>query len=366
LIILNMFVLASVAAADPSPIFLAGGDFSHLSLLEQRGKKYFDQGKATDALTIIHAHGINCVRLRLWTSSDAQAAKDPYNHGNNLAYTLPLAQRVKAAGLQIILDFHYSDIWADPGNQRKPKDWEGLSFDQLEQRMYEYNRDTLAAFRKAGVVPDYVQIGNETTYGMVFPDGQVGKRGNYGQFARLLRAADKGITEGAGPRKPKTIIHIDRGGAWKATQKFFDEIITKQQVPFDIIGLTYYPFWHGTFDDLKTCLTNSVQRYGKPVLVVETAFPWVTNHPEGGPAVAPLNGIPAGPAGQVRFAQELGRILKALPDNKGLGIIWWGAEFQATPGLNFADFETRSFWNKEGKMLPVVDALGALALPKRP
>jgi len=363
----TLLVLAALAAGLPAAgaEFLAGADFSHLPLMEQRGHTYRDQGQARDALALLKARGINCIRLRLWTSGDEEASKDVYNRGNNLAYTLPLAKRVKVAGLQLLLDFHYSDTWADPGHQTKPRAWEGLPFDQLEQRMLEYNRDTLAAFRAAGALPDYVQIGNETPMGLLWPDGKVDKPEKWAQLARLIRAAGRGIAEGAGARKPKTLLHLDRGGNWGTTQWFFDEILRRQQVEFDIIGQSYYPFWHGTFDDLRKCLTGCVERYGKPVIVAETAFPWATTTGDGKP-VAPLNGIPPGPEGQVRFTRELGRILKELPDGKGLGVFWWGAEFQATPGLNFDGFETRSFWDREGNVLPVVDALGALASPKRP
>lgn len=362
--ILILSAILAVAAADTAAVFLAGADVSHLQLMERRGILYRDQGRPGEALAILKAHGITCIRLRLWTASDAEAAKDVYNQGNNLACMLPLARRVKAAGLQLLLDLHYSDRWADPGHQTKPRAWEGLTFDQLEQRMYAYNRDTLAAFRAADALPDYVQIGNETPMGMVWPEGKVDREGKWEQLVRLIRAADKGISEGAGPRKPKTIIHLDRGGNWGTTQWFFDELITRHQVAFDIIGQSYYPWWHGSFDDLRKCLTNTVARYGRPVIIAETAFPWATTEWDGKP-VAPINGIPAGPEGQVRFTRELGRILKDLPDGKGMGLFWWGAEFQATPGLNFDHFETRSFWDRAGDLLPVVDALGALGKNNR-
>lgn len=365
ILLLTLSLVLAAVAVEPAPVFLAGADVSHLQLMEQRGILYRENGQPREALALLKAHGITCIRLRLWTSSDEDAAKDVYNRGNNLACMLPLAKRVKAAGLLLLLDFHYSDRWADPGHQTKPKAWEGLTFAQLEQRMYAYNRDTIAAFRTAGALPDYVQIGNETPMGMVWPEGKVDQPEKWGQLARLIRAADQGITEGAGPRKPKTIIHLDRGGNWGTTQWFFDKLITEQQVAFDIIGQSYYPFWHGTFDDLRKCLKGCVARYGKPVIVAETAFPWATAQWDGKP-VAPINGIPPGPAGQVRFTRELGGILNELPDHKGLGIFWWGAEFQATPGLNFDGFDTRSFWNKAGDILPVVDALGALAAPAGP
>ncbi len=347
------------AGDTPAPLFLAGGDLSHLALMERRGVVYRNQGMAGDALAILKAHGLTCVRLRLWTASEADAGKDPYNKGNTLAYTVALAKRVKRAGLLFLLDFHYSDSWADPAHQARPAAWDGLTFDQVEERMYAYNRDAIAAFRSADALPDYVQIGNETPMGFAWPDGKVDQPAKWALLARLVAAADRGIAEAAGARKPKTIIHLDRGGDWGTTQWFFDELILKQHARFDIIGQSYYPFWHGDFAKLRTCLEKCVERYGKPVIVAETAFPWVTNGRDGSDAKL-INGLAAGPDGQARFATELGAILAALPEHKGLGIFWWGAEFNAAGGFNFDGFENRSFWDRDGNVLPVVDALGAL------
>jgi arabinogalactan endo-1,4-beta-galactosidase len=360
-----MTMTAALGAAEPpgapAPVFLAGGDLSHLALLEQRGVVYQADGRPGDALALLKARGVNCVRLRLWTCTDAAAAHDPYGHGNTLSYTIALAKRVKQAGLMLLLDFHYSDTWADPAHQRKPADWEGLGFDALEQRMHDYSRDCIAALRLAGAAPDYVQIGNETPMGMVWPDGKVDKPEKWAQLARLIRAARQGIADAAGAAMPRIILHLDRGGDWGTTQWFFDALLKERPQPeFDIIAESYYPFWHGDFAALRTCLGNCVARYGKPVLVVETAFPWSARAPDGKP-LEPINGIVPGPEGQAQFARELGGILAELPGHRGLGIVWWGAELVARPGMSYDGFDGRSFFDQAGSMLPVVAALGALA-----
>ncbi len=357
-------LLPALLAAGEAPPFLVGADLSHLALMEQRGVVYKDRGRPGDAFAILKAHGLTCVRLRLWTSSAAEAERDPYNKGNTLRYTVALAQRCKRAGLLVLLDFHYSDSWADPGHQARPAAWDGLAFDQVEERMYAYNRDAIAAFRAADALPDYVQIGNETPMGFAWPDGKVDKPEKWAQLARLVAAADRGIAEAAGARKPKTIIHLDRGGDWGTTQWFFDELVLKQHAHFDIIGQSYYPFWHGDFAHLRSCLGKCVERYGKPVIVAETAFPWSPNRRDGSDA-GPINGLAAGPDGQVRFAQELGAVLAALPDHQGLGVFWWGAEFNAAAGFDCDGFDLRSFWDRDGDVLPVVDALGALGKSAR-
>lgn len=348
--------LLRTVAAD----FLAGGDMSHLGFFEERGVVYRDEGQPRDALAILKSRGLNCVRLRLFTSSPVQAQANPYNYVNNLDYTLPLAIRVKKAGLSFLLDFHYSDTWADPGKQAKPAAWTNLSFLELEQQLYEYNSNTIAAFRLAGAMPEYVQVGNEIIGGMLWPDGRVG--GSYdnavqwSQLGRLLKAAIRGVQDGAGAGSPKIMIHIDRGGDWGATQWFFDKLL-QQGITLDVIGQSYYPFWHGTFDALGTCLTNTVARYGKPVIVAETAFPWTNS--------APIQGIQANTNGQVEFVVRLAKIVKGLPGGKGLGVFWWGTEYQRISGAGLAGFDSRSFFDRDGNTLPVARALGQLTAPVR-
>ena len=353
---------ASSLPGEPEANFIAGADASHVAFFESHGKVYREGGQPLDPFVILKNGGIDCIRLRLFTSSDAQAKRDEYNAINNLTYTVPLAVRVKKVGLQFLLDFHYSDTWADPTKQAKPETWKGLSFDQLEQRMYEYNRDCIAAFKKAGAMPDYVQIGNEITPGMVWPDGRVGgafdKPEQWVQFGRLLKAALRGIKESASDAMPKIIVHIDRGGDWKTTQWIFDHL-RDQHVEFDIIGESYYPFWHGGLDDLKTCLTSAAQRYQKPVVIAETAFPWNTSA-QGSKAIV---GIMPGKEGQIQFLQALAAILKGIPEGRGLGIFYWAAEFLPLPGTNLAGFEGTSLFDSEGNALPALKAFGQLARP---
>ncbi len=349
-------------ADEPPHSFLAGADCSHVGFFEALGKTYREDGVVADPFLILKRDGINCVRLRLFTGSDEYAKQDSYNTINNLTYTVPLAARVKKTGLQFLLDFHYSDTWADPDKQAKPAAWKELSFDQLEQRLFEYNRDCIAAFKKAGAMPDYVQVGNEITPGMLWPDGKVGGKFDtpeqWQKLGRLLKAAIRGITEAAGSDMPKLVIHIDRGGDWKATQWFFDHL-REQQVPFDIIGESYYPFWHGSLEALQTCLVNAAQRYQKPVMVAETAFPWDTKS-RGDKAIV---GIMPGREGQVQFMEKLAAIVKGVPNGRGMGIFYWAAEFQPLAGTGLAGFENSSFFDEDGNALPVLKAFGQLSKP---
>ena len=338
--------------------FIAGADFSDLAFFESRGIVYQDGGQVRDGLAILKNHGLTCVRLRLFTSSAAQAQADPYNYGNNLDYTVPLALRVKNAGLQLMLDFHYSDTWADPGHQTKPAAWTSLTFPQLTQQMRQYNSNCIAALKAAGAMPDYVQVGNEIIGGLLWPDGQVGGTNDtpaqWSKLAQLLTNAIAGVNDAAGPQPPKILIHIDRGGDWGGTQWFFDHLL-QQQVPFDIIGESYYPFWHGSLDSLRLCLTNAAARYGKPLIVAETAFPYAysTN----------IYGIPATTNGQVQYVVALAQVLKGVPGGKVIGAFWWGAEYQHLQGVNLGGCENRSFFGDRGDLLPAAEAFGQLAAP---
>ena len=366
----GLFVIASLALGGSTRAdtnFLAAADFSHLAFFESRGVKYRDGGQIQDGLQILKNHGVNCVRLRLFTSSQSQSASDPYNYINNTNYTVPLAVRVKNAGLLFSLDFHYSDTWADPGHQATPAAWAGLNTNQLVQQMRTYNSNTIATFAAAGAMPDYVQIGNEITAGMLWPIGQVNAYTSGGtqwsNLGQLMKAAVQGIQDAstaAGVTMPKIIIHIDRGGDWTTTMKYFDNV-NAQGIPYDIIGESYYPFYHGAPANLNTCLDNAAIRYGKPVIVAEDAFPYTNTCPASW--TNQLFGFPPTVAGQVSFLATMAGIVKNVPTHLGLGLFYWGTEYQATSGVNEAGFNTASFFDTGGNVLPVADALGGMNAP---
>ena len=349
---------APAAVTNASSNFIAGADMSHLRFFEDRGITYRVNGQLQDALAILRNRGINCVRLRLFTSSAAQAQADPYNYTNNLSYTLPLAVRVKNAGLKLLLDFHYSDSWADPGKQTKPAAWTNLSFAELKSEIRNYSSNSIAALGAAGAMPDFVQVGNEITPGLLWNDGRVGgsfdTTTQWSQLAQLLTNAIQGVKDAAGTNVPKIIIHLDRGGDWASTRWYFDNLAA-QQVPFDIIGESYYPWWHGDLEALRNCLTNAAARYGKPIMVMETAFPFTNS--------ADIFGIPASTNGQVQFVVELAKIIKGVPGGLGAGVFWWGTEYQQLSGYSLAGFDQRSMFGKGGNVLPVAEAFGAMTAP---
>lgn len=354
-----IWILVTVHATA-SDVFLSGADCSHLKFFEDRKIVYKEAGQTNDMLVILKNHGLNCVRLRLFTSSAAQARADAYNYTNNLAYTVPLAARVKNAGLQLLIDFHYSDTWADPSHQGLPLVWTNLPFAQLIQQMHDYNSNCIAAFNAANAMPDYVQVGNEITGGLLWPVGQVpgeNAAAQWSQLGQLMKAAVQGIQDAAGTNMPKIIVHLDRGGDWNTTKWFFDNL-NAQAVPFDIIGESFYPWWHGTLADLDNCLTNAAKRYNKPVIVAETAFPWTNSYWK-----TNIAGFSSTVTGQVAYAIALAKVVKNIPNGKGAGIFWWAAEYQRKNGVNEAGFNTTSFFDAGGNVLPVTDVFGEMVAP---
>jgi arabinogalactan endo-1,4-beta-galactosidase len=366
-VLLAVCLLFTGSAAKAGTNFLAATDFSDLAFFESKGVTYKDGGQVMDGLQILKNHGFNCVRLRLWTSSQKQAATDPYDYINNTNYTVPLAVRVKNAGLLFSLDFHYSDTWADPGKQATPSAWTNLTYSNLVLQMRAYNSNTIATFAAAGAMPDYVQIGNEITDGMLWPNGQLSgtwssTNPSWIRLGQLMMAAEQGVQDAstaAGKPMPKIIVHIDRGGDWGTTEAYFDNL-NAQGVPYDIIGESYYPFFHGPLSGLNTCLSNAAIRYGKPVIVAEDAFPW-TNTESAWTNL--LYGFAPTVPGQVSFLASLAQVVKSVPTNLCAGVFYWGAEYQLVNGVNEAGYDTTSFFDANGNFLPGGAAVAGIGAP---
>jgi arabinogalactan endo-1,4-beta-galactosidase len=245
-VILAAILAASFAASLPAQQFAVGADVSFLADAEQKGIVFKEDGVPKPVLEILKDHGYNWIRLRVFVH--------PTDLPNDLDYTIALAKRARLLGFRILLDFHYSDTWADPGKQFIPVAWKSLKHKQLVDQVFAYTRDTIAAFRDAGVMPDMVQTGNEITNGMLWPDGKLPD--NWDHFADLLRAAIGGVDAGRGslPR-PVMMIQIERSGAPKEAIAFFDKLLT-YDLPWNVIGLSYYPRWHGTIEDLGRRFTT--------------------------------------------------------------------------------------------------------------
>ncbi|MDP4264786.1 MAG: beta-galactosidase GalA [Bacteroidota bacterium] len=242
---------------------MLGADISFLPQLEDRGMKFSDNGTEKDAVMILKDHGFNYVRLRLFNDPARDSGYSPKKGFCDLAHTKQMAKRVKAAGMKFLLDFHYSDYWADPGKQFKPAAWKGLTFDELKKAFYDYTRKTMQELKDQGTTPDMVQVGNEINHGLVWPEGNISNLDSLAQLLKAGIAAVKAVD-------PAVVImlHIALGGQNDESVFFIDNMLARG-VHFDVIGLSYYPKWHGTLDDLRDNLNNLVSRYNKDVIVVE-------------------------------------------------------------------------------------------------
>jgi arabinogalactan endo-1,4-beta-galactosidase len=365
--------LCSAGAAE----FMAGADISSLPVFEGNGAIYRDAGVAGDVIPMFRQHGVNWYRLRLFvdpTNDDDPATPGFQNDAfvvQDLAYTIALAQRVKAAGGKLLLDFHYSDTWADPGKQYKPAAWAGLSTSALTTRVHDYTRDSILAFKNAGVLPEMVQIGNEISNGMIWNDGYLWTGGSnntgFNNLAALISAGINGANAGAGPgQEPQIMIHHDQGADWGATSYYFDRLLPRlaaNGTPADIIGYSYYPKWHydgpgdGDIDDLRTNLNNTANMYGKPVVVVETGF--ASRNANGEPTYE----FPKTAAGQRQFLDAVVDAVQDVPNDRGLGAFWWYAEARPSSGLSVWEGGRYGLFDQNGNLLPAINAFAGLNPP---
>lgn len=333
---------------------ILGADVSTLEEVEDNGGSYRVGGDGTDLFQALALHGVNTIRLRLWVDPHDEQGKSYLGGANDLATTIRLARRAAAAGLGFLLDLHYSDFWTDPKKQSKPKAWRGLTGSALETRVYEYTRDVLRELGAAGVPPTMVQVGNEITNGMLWPDGETphylseerkfqetdpaDAAAAYDRLGRLLAAGSRAVREF--DAELPIALHLDFGGASDLYRGWFDEI-TARGVDYDVIGLSYYPIWHGTLADLAVTLTEVSGRYGKDVLILETAYGF---RPDGPPdtftifdaSLAGAGGYPASVDGQGQFLRDLIAVVAAVPDGHGLGIVYWEPAWLPVPGTSWA------------------------------
>lgn len=347
--------------------FIKGMDISTLPEMLDKGFVYRDEdGTPIDPFVLIKKNGVNSVRLRIWNEPENLPESGGYC---NLSDTIRMARKIKENGMSFFLDFHYSDWWADPGQQRKPKAWEGLPFQKLVEAVHDYTYTVLKTLEKEEVYPEYVQIGNEIRSGMLFPEGEVR---NFPQLAQLINAGIQAVREldaeheegrsmmeslseeqfpypempvttgagnGKGIRKNiprvKLVIHLDQGGRYQYFENWFDKAIANGVTDFDIIALSYYPFWHGTFAEFRDCMERVIERYHRPVMAAETAHAW--RLAEGGFVTEQqvrISGFPASPEGQRRVVELVMNIVASLKNGMGLGVYYWEPLDIPRPGGN--------------------------------
>jgi len=315
---------AVIPVVVPDYSFAKGADISWLPQMEASGYKFYnDQGVEQDCFQILKDHGINSIRLRTWVNP----SDNPQSGHCSKDETVAMAVRAQKWGMRVMIDFHYSDSWADPSKQIKPAAWDGHSFSQLLTDVYDYTFDVMTALKTAGVSPEWVQVGNEIPGGMLLPEGS---STNFSQLVQLINKGSDAI-KAVSPTS-KVVLHIDQGNNNARFRWWFDNA-KANGARYDVIGMSYYPYWLDgspdytlSIDDLANNLKDMVSRYGKEVMVVEV----------GGEDIKPQNTYDMLVAVQQK--------MKAVPDNKGLGVMYWEPE-----GAKSWSGYSLSAWGADGK-----------------
>jgi arabinogalactan endo-1,4-beta-galactosidase len=338
---------------------IRGGDVSSLQRGEELGGVYYTaDGREEDALTILGNAGMDYARLRVWVN--------PVDGFDDEAQMLAMAKQVKAHHMKLLLDLHYSDTWADPGKQYIPAAWANDTLPQLEAQVRAYSFQITKDLVKQGTAPDMVQTGNEINSGILWPYGKTwGPDSSWTQAADLVKAGIEGVK--AARPQTRIMLHIADGADDGGARWWFDNAVA-QGIPFDVIGLSYYSYWHGPLDQLQYTLDDMAARYGKPVVVAETAAPWtMANADNETNSVTADNttldaGYPATPQGQAAQFRDVQSIVQAVPGGMGLGAFYWEPTWTAVPGNGWdpADpasgdgWENQAVFDFSDKALPAV------------
>lgn len=343
-------LLVSINSLSQVNTFIKGADGSFVNQVEDAGGKYYDDGTEKDVLQIFKDNGFNYIRLKLWHT--------PENEYNSLPNVMEMAKRAKDLGYGFLLDFHYSDTWADPGHQEKPASWEGLAFNILADSIYEYTKYVITQLKSQNTLPDMVQIGNEITCGMLWDDGKVCNPETpqqWNQLGILIKRAIEGLNESLDSgEEVKVIIHFDNGASNSGCRWFYDNILD-QEIEFNIIGLSYYPWWHGTLTELKNNLNDLSPRYKKDIIVVEGGYPWTLAWNDNvnniiGSTEQLHPGYPATVEGQANFLKEVMDIIHKIPENRGKGFMYWSPEWVTAPQLG-SPWENVALFNFDNEVL---------------
>jgi arabinogalactan endo-1,4-beta-galactosidase len=333
---------------------ILGADISSLNKSEDMGGIYRDaDGAQGDALQILRRHGLNYARLRVWV--------DPADGYHGIDEILEMGPRLRSLGIRLLVDLHYSDNWADPGKQFKPAAWSAYDFEQLRQAVYDHTFDVCSRLVAQGTPPDMIQLGNEINAGILWPDGDYNHMDN---LAALLRAGYQAVRDCS----PSTLVmlHIAEGGDNDLARWFFDNM-TQREVPFDVIGISYYPFWHGTLAQLQYNLNDITARYDRDVIVVETAYPFTDQEDDFLPNIANrsmmIPGYPFTPEGQRAMLRDVMAVVRAVPNGRGLGVFYWDATWTAVPGNGWDStdpasgnaWENQALFDFQDRLLPAAD-----------
>jgi arabinogalactan endo-1,4-beta-galactosidase len=351
LLLAALAALSAPAAAKP---LYFGGDLSFANEMNDCGAVYRDNGTVKDVYTIFKDHGANLVRIRIWTDGNA-------TNYSNLADVEKSIARARAAGMQVLLDFHYSDSWADGDKQIIPKAWAGIADNAaLAQALYQYTYDTLTTLDHAGLMPDLVQVGNEINQEMLGQDGWKGRPIDWVRNAALINAGIKAVRD-AGAKsaiKPRVMLHIAQP---ENVEPWFAAAVKAGVTDFDIIGISYYSKWSKySVANLGTEIFRLTHLYKADVMVVETGYVWTTAWKDTSPNTlgedSVVYGYPATREGQAKFLQD---VTQAVLANGGVGVVYWAPDWVSTDCRTQwgrgSSWENATLFDFDGDALPGID-----------
>ncbi len=359
-LILSFLLLLSFSTTNAQTRLL-GGDISLLPTYEKAGTIYLDaKGKARPLLKIAKDNKWNAARVRLFVNPDEAPAENK-DEGvfQDLNYITPLCKQIKKAGMNLMLDFHYSDTWADPGKQFTPKAWMKCSPAQLCDSVYEHTAHALRHLKQNGCDPDLIQVGNEITFGMLWPTAKTDpfNEKNWDVLTDLLKSGVKACREVC--PDARIIIHTEHAGDWDATKNYYMRL-RNHAVDYDIIGLSYYPMWHKDIPNLSRTLDSlAVEFPKKDIMIVETAFYYSHDNDRWAKSADEHSDLyPITEEGQAQFTQELVDMLKKHPMVKGL--YWWFPEENESGKKVIGSWINRGlFDNHTGKVLKAMKSFAS-------
>ena len=343
-ILIGLLIFSSFTKSDQ---FINGVDISMLKQVEENGGLFYENGNQIDPIQVFKDKGINTARIKIWHT--------PSLDYNNLESVLEIAGRVNSVGLDLLLDFHYSDTWADPSHQTKPSAWVDLTFEILCDSIEQYSRHVITKLKNQNTLPKYVQIGNETDCGLLWPDGYVCNESNndsqWDKLGALFMHAIEGVNSALDTEDTIEIIsHVSSGGNW-----FFNNLI-EQGVDINILSISYYPMWHGTLTDLNQNIDELGNEFQKPVLIVETAYPFTLQWNDNtnnilGLETQLLEDYEASEEGQFSFLHDL--ITLVDENDHGLGICYWAPDWISTNQFG-SPWENQALFDFNGELLEAI------------
>jgi arabinogalactan endo-1,4-beta-galactosidase len=340
-LIIQMIVCSLIVSCKPSPgngngdgdkrVFYAhdkfsmGADLSYVNQILDHGGAYSDSGKITDPYVIFKKYGANTIRLRLWNNPDwSMTVYDPpaANMYNDFEDVRRASFAAKSQGMAVSLDFHYSDTWADPGKQETPAAWQGLSLEFLHDSLYNYTLKTLDKLEASGLMPEYVQVGNEINPGFLLPQGN--RWNKKADFIYLINGAIKAVRDASASStvKPKIIIHVAQP---ENVLPWFNGMAAAGLTDYDIVGLSYYYIWSTVpIDSLSNYISDIKRTTGKNVMVVETAYTWTLDNADSYNNIFAADKLASAyPASQTGQFNYLVKLTQEIIDGGGTGLHYW-------------------------------------------